>query len=207
MVAAMRKLEPSFYRREDVVGISRELLGKVLCTRIGGVTCKAVILETEAYDGPDDRASHAWNNRRTRRTEPLFQDGGIAYVYLCYGIHHMFNVVSNVADRPHAILVRAGLPFEGIEHMLERRSKEEDDGKLMTGPGILGQAMGITTALTGKSLDGNTLWIEDHDISIPAEEITVGPRVGIDYAGEDAKLPYRFLVSPELVKALISGAD
>ena len=207
MVAAMRKLEPSFYRREDVVGISRELLGKVLCTRIGGVTCKAVILETEAYDGPDDRASHAWNNRRTRRTEPLFQDGGIAYVYLCYGIHHMFNVVSNVADRPHAILVRAGLPLEGIEHMLERRSKAEDDGKLMTGPGILGQAMGITTALTGKSLDGNTLWIEDHDISIPAEEITVGPRVGIDYAGEDAKLPYRFLVSPVLVKALISGAD
>ena len=207
MVAAMRKLEPSFYRREDVVGISRELLGKVLCTRIGGVTCKAVILEAEAYDGPDDRASHAWNNRRTRRTEPLFQDGGIAYVYLCYGIHHMFNVVSNVADRPHAILVRAGLPLEGIEHMLERRSKAEDDGKLMTGPGILGQAMGITTALTGKSLDGNTLWIEDHDISIPAEEITVGPRVGIDYAGEDAKLPYRFLVSPVLVKALISGAD
>lgn len=206
MVAAMRKLEQSFYRRDDVVAISRELLGKVLCSRIGGATCKAAILETEAYDGPKDRASHAWNNRRTRRTEPLFQDGGIAYVYLCYGIHHMFNVVSNVADRPHAILVRAGLPLEGIEHMLERRSKDKDDGKLMTGPGILGQAMGITTALTGKSLDGPTVWIEDHDITIPTDEITVGPRVGIDYAGEDATLPYRFLVGSATVSELISGA-
>lgn len=191
----MRRLDHEFYCRDDVVGLSRELLGKVLCSRLDGVLTKAVIAETEAYDGPSDRASHAYDNRRTRRTEPLFASGGVAYVYLCYGIHHLFNVVSNVADRPHAILVRGGRCVEGLSTMLERRGRDREDDALMAGPGTFGQAMGITTALTGESLMGKTLWIEDYGIDIATSDIETGPRVGVDYAGKDAALPYRFVVT------------
>ena len=201
----MKTLEASFYRRDDILAISRELLGKVLCSRIDGVITRAVITETEAYDGPTDRASHAYNNRRTKRTEPLFHGGGIAYVYLCYGIHHLFNVVSNVADRPHAILVRAGVPLEGLPTMLKRRNRPRDDGRLMAGPGTFAQALGITTALTGTNLGGDTLWIEDHGIEVPARRITAGPRIGIDYAGEDAGLPYRFVVDGTWVRERLDG--
>lgn len=190
----MHSLTAPFYRRDDVVAISRELIGKVLCSRIDGVVAKAVIIETEAYEGPTDRASHAWNNRRTKRTEPMFREGGVAYVYLCYGIHHMFNVVTGPADVPHAILVRAGEALLGLDAMLARRGRDRADRTLLGGPGSLGKAMGITTDLTGTSLTGRTLWIEDHGIAIPEERIESGPRVGIDYAGDDALLPYRFKV-------------
>lgn len=190
-------LDYAFYRRDDVVAVSRDLLGKVLCSRIDGMLTRAVITETEAYDGPTDRASHAWNNRRTRRTEPLFHDGGIAYMYLCYGIHHMFNVVSGGPDQPHAILVRAGVPMDGLQVMLKRRGRKKPDARLMGGPGTFGQAMGITTALTGADLRGDTLWIEDDGILVPRGSIRTGPRIGIDYAGGDAKLPYRFRVGED----------
>jgi len=190
-------LGPEFYRRGDVVTVARDLLGKVLCSRLDGIVTRAVITETEAYDGPTDRASHAWNNRRTRRTEPLFADGGLAYVYLCYGIHHLFNVVSNGVGKPHAILVRAGKCYAGLPTMLERRGKEREDRTLMAGPGTFARALGITTALTGESLiGGGRLWIEDRGIDVPARQVKAGPRIGIDYAGEDAKLPYRFVVDP-----------
>lgn len=191
----MQTLDQSFYRRDDVVTLSRELLGKVLCSNIEGALTRAVITETEAYDGPEDRASHAWNNRRTKRTEPLFAEGGIAYVYLCYGIHHLFNVVSGPADRPHAILIRGGRCVEGLETVLARRGREKEDASLMGGPGTFGQALGITTALTGTSLLGETLWIEDYGIDVPAAHIEKGPRIGIDYAGEDASLEYRFVLN------------
>jgi DNA-3-methyladenine glycosylase len=186
------RLEQDFYLRDDVVAISRELIGKVLCTRIGGKDTKAVITETEAYAGVGDRASHAYGGRRTLRTEPMFGPGGTAYVYLCYGIHHLFNVVTNAADIPHAILVRAGAPLAGVEVMLERRGKSDVDETLLAGPGSLARALGITTGLTGTSLLGGTLWIEDHGVAIDPGDLLVGPRVGVDYAAEDAALPYRF---------------
>ena len=189
----MGRLVPaSFYRREEVVQVSRELLGKVLCTRVNGAITKAVITETEAYAGVGDRASHAYGGRRTRRTEPMFAAGGIAYVYLCYGIHHLFNVVSGRAGTPHAILVRAARPLEGEALMRKRRGKAATDKTLMAGPGTVSQALGITTKLTGSSLLGDRIWIEDHGIDIDAREVTVGPRVGVDYAAEDAARPYRF---------------
>lgn len=197
----MTTLDHAFYRRDDVVAVSRDLLGKVLCTHVDGATCKAIITETEAYDGPTDRASHAFDNRRTKRTEPLFADGGIAYVYLCYGIHHMFNVVSSVAGRPHAILVRAGYPLEGVDAMLARRDRERVDTRLMNGPGTLGQAMGIRTSMTGTDLTGDTLWIEGPGIAVVEDAVAVGPRIGIDYAGEDARLPYRFVLDSAFVEA------
>jgi len=189
------KLSLEFYLREDVVRISRELLGKVLCTKLGGQVTQAIITETEAYAGVSDKASHAYGGRRTKRTEPLYARGGTAYVYLCYGIHHLFNVVTNKTGTPHAVLIRAGEPFEGRELMQKRRGKQHNERSLLLGPGSLSQALGITTELTGTNLLGDQIWIEDHKISVADEDIASGPRVGIDYADEDAARPYRFLGS------------
>ena len=187
------KLGRRFYRRDDVVAIAREMLGKVICTRIDGVDTQVVITETEAYAGTNDRASHAFGGRRTQRTQPMFEPGGVAYVYLCYGIHHLLNIVTGSRDEPHAVLVRAGLPLVGVEHMLKRRGRDRVDKRLLGGPGSLAKAMGITTALTGEDLSGDILWIEDQGVRIADENISVGPRIGIDYAGDDATLPYRFV--------------
>lgn len=185
------KLGNDFYLRDDVVAISRELLGKVLCTRLEGGLTKAIITETEAYAGVTDRASHAYGGRRTARTEPMWGDGGSAYVYLCYGIHHLFNVVTNKAGIPHAILIRAGEPLSGTDLMLKRRDKAALDKTLLGGPGSIARALGISTANTGASLMNGEIWIEDDGIEIDA--VIAGPRVGVDYAGEDAALPYRFI--------------
>jgi DNA-3-methyladenine glycosylase len=189
------KLASSFYLRDDVVDISRELLGKVLCTRIDGSLTRAIITETEAYAGITDKASHAYGDRRTRRTEPMYADGGIAYVYLCYGIHHLFNVVTNVKDTPHAVLIRAGRPITGAKHMLARRGKQSIDRTLMAGPGSLARALGITTKDSGTELTGRRIWIEDAGEELEGRQILAGPRIGIDYAAEDAARPYRFVLS------------
>jgi DNA-3-methyladenine glycosylase len=191
------KLERSFYRRDDVVQISRELIGKVLCSRINGAVTKALITETEAYAGAGDKASHAYGGRRTRRTEPMFAEGGIAYVYLCYGIHHLFNVVTAAADTPHAVLIRAGQPLEGLRLMRRRRGKQATEKNLLAGPGSLAQALGITTKSTGECLLNGCIWIEDHGIAIHQDLVRQGPRIGVDYAEEDALRPYRFAVLGE----------
>lgn len=195
-VSTELKLPESFYTRTDVVQISRDLLGKVLVTNIDGCLTQAVITETEAYAGVSDKASHAYGGRRTRRTEPMFEPGGRAYVYLCYGIHHLFNVVTNEVDTPHAVLVRAGKPLLGESEMLRRRSKSKVDKTLLAGPGSLAKALGITTSLTGTVLDGGTIWIEDQGLAANEPDILAGPRVGVDYAEEDAERPYRFIWRP-----------
>lgn len=189
------KLRNNFYLRDDVVAVGRDLLGKVLSTEIHGELTKIVITETEAYAGVTDKASHAFGGRRTRRTEPMFGRGGAAYVYLCYGIHHLFNVVTNAEGTPHAVLIRAGHPLEGADVMLARRDKRIVDAKLLAGPGSLAKALGITTGLTGHSLQSDEVWIEDHGIDVLANDIQAGPRVGVGYAQEDALLPYRFRVN------------
>jgi DNA-3-methyladenine glycosylase len=186
------KLTPDFYARDDVVEISRDLIGKVLCTRIRGVLTSAVITETEAYAGVGDRASHAYGGRRTKRTEPMFGPAGTAYVYLCYGIHHLFNVVTGDVDTPHAVLIRAGQPVAGEPLMRRRRSRFAGDRNLLAGPGSLAQALGIRTRHSGVSLLDEVIWLEDRGLPIQAGAITVGPRVGVDYAGDDAQRPYRF---------------
>lgn len=181
------------YRCGDVVKVARDLLGKVLCTDFEGKPTAAIITETEAYSGVTDRASHAYGGRRTTRTEPMFEPGGIAYVYLCYGIHHLFNVVTGDEGTPHAILVRAGSALDGVETMLSRRRKDQADKDLMAGPGTIAQALGIRTSMTGTNLTGNRIWIEDRGIVVAAGDIRSGPRIGVDYAGEDANRPYRFV--------------
>ena len=190
----MSKLSQAFYRNPDVQAVARELLGKSLCTNLDGELTKIIITETEAYAGVHDKASHAYGGRRTKRTEPMFLDGGIAYVYLCYGIHHLFNVVTNTAGTPHAVLIRAGVPLEGLEVMLQRRKRTVADKTLLGGPGTIAQAAAITTAMTGEALHGTKIWIEDVGISVAADDISAGPRIGVDYAGDDAQLPYRFWV-------------
>lgn len=186
-----------FYRHDDVVKISQELLGKFLMTNFGGQLTGGMIIETEAYKAPEDKASHAWGNRRTKRTETMFQEGGICYVYLCYGIHSLFNVVTSQYGIPHAILIRAIMPTDGVDVILKRRNKTKIDKTVASGPGTVCSALGITTRHNGLSLQGPSIWIEDRGIKVKAKEITTEPRVGVDYAGEDAKLPWRFLYKPK----------
>jgi DNA-3-methyladenine glycosylase len=188
------KIEKEFYLRDDVVKISREVLGKVLCTNIDGLYTSGIITETEAYMGAIDKASHAYMNRRTRRTEVMFGEGGVAYVYLCYGIHYLFNIVTHRVETPHAILVRAIKPLEGIEIMMQRRKAKKLTDRMTTGPGTVTQALGITTRHTGVDLAGDLIWLEDRGIKVKQKDIIAGPRVGIDYAEEDALLPYRFRI-------------
>lgn len=191
-------LPASFYQRADVVRIARELLGKVMVTTFGGVRTSGIITETEAYAGIVDKASHAHGGRRTARNEPMYAAGGIAYVYLCYGIHHLFNVVTNKAGVPHAVLIRGILALHGREIMQQRRG-----GQTRTdGPGTLTQALGIRTAHSGTDLRSGPIRIEDHGIAVAKGMVLVGPRIGIDYAGEDALLPYRFRIAPSQLSSL-----
>ncbi|MBV4356317.1 DNA-3-methyladenine glycosylase [Pinibacter aurantiacus] len=188
----MQKLDKAFYEREDVVKIAKQLIGKVLVTNFDGVITSGRIVETEAYNGAVDKASHAYNNRRTKRTEIMFGEGGNAYVYLCYGIHHLFNVVTNIKDVPHAVLIRAVEPLEGIDTMLERMKKTKLDFSIGRGPGNVSKALGIATHHTGNTLFGKDIYIADDGVKIPTKNIIASPRIGVDYAAEDAALPYRF---------------
>lgn len=186
------KLRRDFYLNEDVLAISKSLLGKRLCTYKQGVYTSALICETEAYAGINDKASHAYGNRRTNRTESMYKMGGIAYVYLCYGIHHLFNVVSNCEGIPHAVLIRGAIPEKGIAHILKRRNKKELDQKILIGPGKLSQGLGITIDDDQIDLTSKEIWIEESNHQPTKESIRSTARIGVDYAEEDAHLPYRF---------------
>ena len=190
----MEKLDFAFYQRSNVLQIAKELLGKVLVTKWDKTTTSVRIVETEAYAGVIDRASHAYGARRTKRNEIMYAHGGHAYVYLCYGIHHLFNVVTNVHEVPHAILIRAGEPLGGINEMLVRTGKEKLDHTLTRGPGNLSKALGISTAHSGMSLRDKKLFIADDGFGYKKSEIIASPRIGVDYAGEHALWDYRFYV-------------
>lgn len=191
-----------FYLRTDVVQIARELLGKVLVTEFEGQRTAGRIVETEAYRAPDDRACHAYGNRRTARTEVMFQEGGRAYVYLCYGMHHLFNVVTGPEEMAHAVLIRALEPVAGIELMMERRLRYNPKAagmpphRLTLGPGALSQAMGLHTGWNQQSLvaPGSPIWIADNGEQLSENDIVAGPRIGVGYAGECAQWPWRFVV-------------
>lgn len=195
----MKKLSRDFYLHKDVLKISRGLIGKFLVTRIGNKVTSGMIIETEAYKGAVDKASHAYNNRRTTRNEVMYAQGGISYVYLCYGIHHLFNIVTNAAEIPHAVLIRAILPKDGLALMMKRRSLKSITKKFSDGPGTMSQALGIKTMHSGISLNGDTIFLEDRNINFANSQIETGPRIGIDYAGEDALLPYRFRLKENVI--------
>ena len=190
----MKKLGIDFYRRDNVLQIAKELLGKLLVTKWNGIVTSGRIAEVEAYNGVIDKASHAFGGRRTNRNEIMYADGGVAYVYLCYGIHHLFNVVTNSNETPHAILIRALEPVKGMDTMSKRVGKKEADNTLTSGPGNLSKALGITTLNSGCSLRSIELFIADDGFVFRTEKIAASPRIGVDYAGKDALLPYRFYV-------------
>ncbi|MFN7118444.1 MAG: DNA-3-methyladenine glycosylase [Saprospiraceae bacterium] len=194
------RLAKEFYLRDDVVQIAQDLLGKLLITEIDGERTVGKIVETEAYRAPEDKASHAYNNRRTARTEVMFAEGGRAYVYLCYGIHHLFNVVTNVENVAHAVLIRAVEPVENVELMRLRRGMDLVKPNLTAGPGALAQAMGISTFYSGIDLtsENSVIRIEDDGVIVGMEEIIASPRVGVAYAQEWAALPWRFRVKDSI---------
>ena len=189
-----KKLPESYYLQENVVEIAKDLLGKSLFTKIDGKLTGGIITETEAYAGITDKASHAYNGRRTDRTEIMYRKGGVSYVYFTYGMHYLFNVVTNNKDIPHAVLIRALFPLEGIKTMLKRTGKTKVDYNLTNGPAKLCKALGITKKQNGLSLSGDIVWIENRGFKPEKNIIKSTPRIGIDYAGEDALLPYRFVL-------------
>lgn len=189
-----QKLSLHFYRRNDVLTVAKELLGKLLVTKFNNIITAGRIVETEAYNGAVDKASHAYNSRRTRRTETMYDNGGVAYVYLCYGMHHLFNVVTSIQDMPHAVLIRAAEPVIGIEEMLLRTGKVKLDYSLTKGPGNVSKALGILTQYSGTDLLSDELFIADDGYILQKKNIIATPRIGVGYAGDDALLPYRFIV-------------
>ncbi|GAC1452970.1 MAG: DNA-3-methyladenine glycosylase [Chitinophagaceae bacterium] len=190
----MKRLPASFYQRTNVVAIAKELLGKLLVTSFNDELTAGRIVETEAYNGIVDKASHSYSGRRTKRTEIMYGAGGIAYVYLCYGIHHLFNVVTNARGIPHAILIRGIEPVTGIDIMLRRMKKEKADYTIGRGPGNVSKALGISVQHTSLSLLDKDIYIADDGIKIKSNQIATTPRIGVDYAAEDALLPYRFYI-------------
>lgn len=196
-----QKLTRSFYDNPDVVDVSRKLLGKVLCSDVDGTLTSGIISETEAYCGRDDKACHANDGKCTDRTEVMFGSPGHAYVYLCYGIHHLFNVVTNRRGLADAVLIRSILPLEGIDTMHKRRNQQQSRN-LTNGPGKLTQAMGITTELNRTDLTQSPVWLEDREITIPASDIRSSRRIGVEYAGEHADRDWRFEISGDPRKKL-----
>ena len=184
------KLTNSFYQGGNVQNIAKQLLGKVIVTRINKILTSGIIVETEAYSFKE-RGCHAYNNLRTPRTEIMFQNGGVAYVYLCYGIHHLFNIVTNRADKAEAVLLRAVEPVDGEATMI-KRSKSKN--RITSGPGKLTKALGIDRSFNGKQLTYDEVWLEDRGIKIAKKRIVSTKRVGIDYAAEDADLLWRYYI-------------
>ena len=194
----MTKLPLSFYQRDDVVKISRELIGKFLFTKINGSKTGGMIVEVEAYTGRDDKASHAHNGKETNRNRVMYGPAGTAYVYLCYGIHKLFNIVTNVEGKADAVLVRAIQPTEGVEVMLRRRNLEDLDWRIAGGPGSMSRALGIERAHYGTKLTGDVIWLEDHGCHFQENQIKKGTRVGVEYAEEDALKSWRFQLADNI---------
>lgn len=191
----MRKLAFDFYDREDVVQIARDLIGKIIVTKMDGHLTSGRIVETEAYVAITDRASHSFGGKRTQRNEHMYSTAATSYVYICYGMHHLFNVVTNKANVPDAVLIRAAEPLQGIDIMLKRTGKKKLDNTLTKGPGNLSRALGINKIHSGILVTGNTIFLADDNWKAGhVNEIAASKRIGIDSAGDDALLPYRFYV-------------
>ena len=194
----MKKLGIQFYERPNVVAIAKELIGKILITRFDGIITSGRIVETEAYIGLTDRASHSFGGKRTVRNEHMYASAGTAYIYICYGMHHLFNVVTNKQGIPDAVLIRAVEPLQGITTMLKRTNKKRADNTLTRGPGNVGKALGISKDHSGLDLTGNKIFIADDHLpgSKKLKDALIGSsgRIGVESAGTFALLPYRFYI-------------
>lgn len=188
------KIKKSFYTSADTVSIAKGLLGKTLVTNLNGQYTAGIICETEAYCGTTDRGCHAYNGRYTDRTKVMYQEGGMAYVYLCYGVHFLFNVVTHIAGQPHAVLIRAIEPTEGIDIMLSRSGAKKFTSNLAAGPGLLSKCLGLTTKQNGISLLEDTIWINTH-APLPSNQIIESARVGMNFSGPYKTIPWRFRIA------------
>jgi DNA-3-methyladenine glycosylase len=189
----MAKLPFTFYMNTDVNSLARQLIGKMLFAQIDGEITAGIIVETEAYAGIEDKASHAYGGRLTDRTKTMYLKGGVSYVYLCYGIHNLFNVVTGPLNMPHAVLIRGVEPVIGTEIMLQRRGMTLLKPNLTAGPGALSKALGIDRTFNAKDLTGEEIWIED-GWDVDPESIVAAPRVGVGYAADHALLPWRYYI-------------
>ncbi|MBC7937321.1 MAG: DNA-3-methyladenine glycosylase [Rhizobacter sp.] len=190
----MKRLPGSFYELTDVVTIAKELLGKIVVTNIDGIRTSGRIVETEAYMAFTDRASHSFSGRRTPKNEHMYYPAGTSYIYICYGIHQMLNIVTNEKDIPDAVLIRAIEPMEGIPDMLIRTGKKELDNTLTRGPGNVGKALGLFKQHSGISVMDETISLYEDRFELKTERVGASKRIGVDYAGPDALLPYRFYI-------------
>ncbi len=190
----MKKLPIQFYNGNDVVVIAEELLGKIMVTGFNGLITSGRIVETEAYIGLTDRASHSFGGNRTARNDHMYAGAGRAYVYICYGIHHLFNIVTNKKSIPDVVLIRALEPMEGIAAMLQRTCKIKSDNSLTKGPGNVSRALGISKNNSGIQLTGGEIYLADDGFEIPGGSIGISRRIGVENSGEDAGKPYRFYV-------------
>lgn len=187
------KLSRAFYM-QDTVTVARDLLGCVLWRRIDGRLLAARIVETEAYLGANDAASHARRGLRSARNESMYLEGGHAYVYFTYGMHWCLNVVTQEEDIAEAVLLRAAEPVRGVDEMRERRPKAKRDHDLMNGPGKLCSALAIDKGLDGESLRGARLYITERDVDVDDADIAVSPRIGVEGAVGAAHWPLRFFL-------------
>ena len=190
----MKKLTIDFYNRTDVIQVAKELLGKIIITNIDGNKTSARIVETEAYIAITDRASHSYNGKRTERNEHMYGPAGNSYVYICYGMHHLFNVVTNNAGTPDAVLIRAAMPLSGIEIMLQRTNKLKADYTLTKGPGNMAKALGISKQHSGVNLQGTKIFLADDNFIVTPKDLGISKRIGVDGAGEAAMYPFRFYI-------------
>jgi len=190
----MPVLPPDFYRRPNPVQIARELLGKHVYSCLDGQLTGGRIVETEAYSHEGDDSMQLHLKRRGTHGRALHEPGGRAYLYQVYNRHTLFNISTNVADKPDTVLIRAIEPLVGLDIMAARRGVvPPDSARLTAGPGLLTQALGITPALSGTDLQGPTLWLEDAGEIVAEPDVLASPRVGLAYAGETAAtLPWRF---------------
>jgi DNA-3-methyladenine glycosylase len=182
-----------YFFKQDAVTLAKDLLGKILVRKVEGRTINSLITETEAYVGPEDKGSHAYNNKRTKRTETMFKEGGHAYIYLIYGMYNCLNIVCSEKDKPEAVLIRAVEPLNEIEYIrMNRKIKSNKVEDLTNGPGKLCQALDIDTSLDGIDLLNNSvLYIQDN---LSNHEIVASKRINIDYAGEYANKLWRFYI-------------
>jgi len=194
MPLSLKKLDAHFYDRRDVLQVARELLGKILITQWDGIRSSGRIVETEAYAGVNDRACHAFGGRRTARSEDLYGAPGTVYIYICYGMHHLFNVITNKKNIPHAVLIRALEPLDGVTQMLNRTGKTIVDDTLTKGPGNLARALGMSKIHSGTNLFSKEIFIADDGLRYAKDQIAITRRIGVESAREDAELPYRFFV-------------
>jgi DNA-3-methyladenine glycosylase len=190
----LKKLTIDFYEHNDVLQIAKELLGKIIITKFDGIITSGRIVETEAYIAIADKASHSFGGRRTARNEAMYGAAGTSYVYICYGMHHLFNIVTNKKNVPDAVLIRAIEPIKGIDTMLRRTGKIKFDNTLTKGPGNVSKALGINKQHSFLSVVKNNIFIMQDDYVVDTNLIGISKRIGVEGAGNSALLPYRFYI-------------